>query len=449
MATTQDHMPDTPAGDPAAARVEEIYDALGGRLTAAKRSYLRLRVAWLFALPLLLGVSAAFAASGSSPQTSQVAGRTEIGTPPPDAPFVDLAPKPIEGRSTLAAAGDKLAKVTDWQRVELGSFGAVEIGHYGEALMLGEKDLADGWTVKVFRNTAEELILAVSGGGENFAVYVRPVSSGYTVEIEALIAPTPTPEPTKEPTPTPTKKPAPEVETRKVISVFDIGKVVVERDGDQLWLGIKSAVDGFTATVLKEHGTKVEAIFVSDTWEKHVKAWIDGPYIRYDTWYVEVAPAFQTRKEISVYGHGTVVVERIGDSANLVLDVTWAEAGFTPTVITETGPVVEAVLVSDAWEKHVRAWTDGPSIGYELWAVEVAPAPYDGVVDCDFGSMTVHVEGAVASITSVTPADGVTATITKASGEFVSVQYDNGVEVWLVKAWGNGTEVVSEAIQIS
>ncbi len=447
MAATQDHKPHTPAGDRTAARVDDIYNALSGRLKAAKRSYVRLRAGWLFALPLLLGVSAAFAASGSSPQTSQVAGRPELGTPPPDAPFVDLERRPIEGHSTLAAAGDKLAKVTDWQRVELGSFGAVEIGHYGETLMLGEKDLADGWTVKVFRNTTEELILAVSGGGENFAVYVHPTESGYAVEIEALVAPTPTPEPTKEPTPT--MKPAPEIETRKVISVFDIGKVVVERDGDLLWLGIKSAADGFTATVLKEHGTKVEAIFVSDAWEKHVKAWIDGPSIKYDTWYVEVAPAFQTRKEISVYGHGTVVVERIGESAKLVLAVTWADNGFSPTVITETGPVVEAVLVSDAWEKHVRAWTDGPSIRYELWAVEVAPAPYDGVVDCDFGTMTVHVDGAVASITSVTPADGVTATITKASGEFVSVQYDDGVEVWLVKAWGNGTAVVSEAIQVS
>ncbi len=40
-----------------------------------------------------------------------------------------------------------------------------------------------------------------------------------------------------------------------------------------------------------------------------------------------------------------------------------------------------------------------------------------------------------------------TATVITEVGEVVKVQYDTGSEIWLVKAWGNGSEVVYEAIQ--
>ena len=82
--------------------------------------------------------------------------------------------------------------------------------------------------------------------------------------VDEVLKPTPTPEPTK--------KPAPVVETRKEIRVFEVGKVIVEREGSKLWLGIKWSAEGSTPHVLVENRTKVKAKFAGDQYIKYVEA---------------------------------------------------------------------------------------------------------------------------------------------------------------------------------
>jgi hypothetical protein len=221
----------------------------------------------------------------------------------------------------------------------------------------------------------------------------------------------------------------------------------VERDGDELWLAIKWSADGFEPVVTVEHGAKVKAEFVSDQYRKYVKAWVEDSHIKHHVWYEEVAPSLQTEKEISVYDKGAVLVERVGESDVLTLSVLWSHDWWEPAVSTAEGTKVHAYFTNDGVNKHVEAWTEGPYIKHKTWYEEPPVEPYSGEVVCEFGTFSVTVEAGIATITAVTAAEGVTATVIKETGEIVKVQYDTGTEIWLVKAWGNGTEVVYEAIQ--
>jgi hypothetical protein len=418
-----------------------IFEALGPRMASAKRSYMRKRVTWLFAMPLVLGAGAAWAATASPERTTQVASAPQVIEIPADAAFVD-EPDSDTGTDLLAKGGATVDTPSSWQSVDLGTFGSVEVTKHHEAVVLGETELPAGWAVEVWSSDGDEITLILTNDDETLLVTIHHADEGFVATVDEVLKPAPTPEPTPEPT----KKPAPVVETRKEINVFDVGKVVVEREGSKLWLGIKWSAEGYTPHVLVENGTKVKAKFAGDQYIKYVEAWIEGSKIKSEVWYDVVQPEFQTQKELSVYDKGHVFVQRAGDSNVLSLTVTWHHDWWAPVVVTAEGAEVHAYFTNDGVEKHIVAWTEGALIKHEIWVVEPASPPYDGLVVCEFGTVSVLVEGNVAQVTDVAPADGVTYEIIQNNAEIVKVRYTTATEVWLIKAWGNGTEVEYLAI---
>ena len=262
--------------------------------------------------------------------------------------------------------------------------------------------------------------------------------------------------------------PAPDVVTRKEIDVGDVGRVVVEREGDELWLGVLWSHDWWAAKVTSEHGDTVKASFSNDGTTHFVEAWIEESEINHRIWdekepvpeptpkpesdepkkdkekepEEEPEPEIQTRKEIEVGDVGRVVVERDGDK--LWLGVLWSHQWWDDVVVTEHGAEVHAYFTNDGFEHHVRAWIKGAKIKHEKWVVEPEIQAYDGSVGCELGAVGVLVEGNVARVMSVQEVEGVEATILIEVGEVVRVRFETEEGTWILDAWGNGSEVLHE-----
>lgn len=523
---------------------ELILAALEPRLVAAKRSYLRRRLAVLMVVPLLVG-GAAWATAQPEPGVSQVAGTVDDETgddePTSDATDVDVGVDDDAEIGTGGAEDEAGAEADEADRtsvIALGMFGSATIGEVDGVLTLLATDVDPAWDVQVVGSDESNLVLLLGNGEVLVLATITVDGDGFAVTFQDLTPPggDTDDEPGDDDK---DDHPAPTFETRKEIAVFSAGQVVVERVGDSatLELAIVWTADGYAGTVDTYRGELVQAHFDTDGYRKFVKAWVDGAKIVYDTWYVELEPAqpeyqtrkeiavfgaggvvverigetnrlvlvvgwtgegydavvdiaegevvkahfvgaefhkyveawtdgpkieyetwyieveaeepgFQTRKEIDVYDVGSVVVERVGESSTLGLAVSWTHEWYDAVIVSSSGELVHAYFTNDGYEKHVKAWTDGPEIVHETWIVEPELESYSGTVDCSFGSFEVLVEGNIARITSITAVEGVTATILKEVGEYVKVEYRTDTETWHGKAWGNGSEIVSEWYEV-
>lgn len=432
--------------------IDELYEAFKPRLIAARRSYIRKRLAVVAALPIVLGVPLAWALPDDADQVSQLA--TESGEPSVDAP--DEEPKASEGNSEAVEAEEEVAADAEptLVPVELGFAGTAYLTDTEDGLAVAELDLNEGWTAKqVQLGNKSSVVLVLEHGDIRLVASISLGDDGEPhLKIEDV-----------------TPEPEPEVQTRKEIEIGDVGRVVVERDGEKLFLAVTWNHDWWEPVVVVETGEKVSAYFTNDGVKKYVEAWIEETEIAHRTWVddsgvkprpekdtpketdkepePEPEPEIQTRKEIVVGEVGKVVVERDGDK--LFLAVTWSHDFFDAIVVSGKGKKVHAYFTNDGFEYHVKAWIKSTKIKHETWIVEPEVAAYDGTVTCGFGNVGVLVEGNIARVTSVQNVEGVEATILKEVGEVVRVKFVTDEATWKLEAWGNGEVVVSECGQVT
>lgn len=446
----------TIAPDPIDDDVDAVYDAFLPHLMSARRSYVRRRLGVVLLLPIILIAGVAWASTDEAP--AQVATETEVEEPLErivDEPVGD--DEPVKGNDEDEADIELVAveepepeKV--WETVELGFVGTASVTVVDGEVVLGELSLAPGWEGHALElGSGDHLLIHLTNGEVKL---LATVGSDFESELNDV-----TPEP----------EPEPEVETRKEIAVGDVGTVVVERDGDTLFLAVTWSHEWWQATVVTAEGSRVYATFDNDGITKHVEAWIDGDEIVHGVWATQVEddkkqddtdekkddkkdekkdeePEVQTRKEIHVGEVGKVVVERDGEK--LWLGVLWSHDYYDAVVVVEHGKEVHAYFTNDGVEHHVRAWIKGAYIKHEKWVVEPEVEPYDGTVNCGFGNVGVLVEGNIARIMSVQEVEGVEWVIKKEVGEVVKVKFYTEDGDWILEAWGNGETVVAECGQI-
>ena len=436
----------TIAPDPIDDDVDAVYDAFLPHLMAARRSYVRKRLGVVLLLPIVLIAGVAFAATDEAP--AQVATETDFDEPEArvvDEPVEDEE-KPVKGNDDdgdefeLVIADEKEPEPEKiWETVELGFVGSAKVAVTDGEVELGELSLAPGWEGHALKlGSGEHLLIHLTNGEVKL---LATVGSDFEAELNDV-----------------TPEPEPEVQTRKEIAVGDVGTVVVERDGEKLFMAVTWSHEWWKATVVTPEGARVYATFENDGITKHVEAWIDGDEIAHGVWVTEPEPEpkdekkeeekkdeepeVQTRKEIHVGDVGKVVVERDGEK--LWLGVLWTHDYYDAVVVVEHGTKVHAYFTNDGVEHHVRAWIKGAKIKHEKWVVEPEVEPYDGTVNCGFGNVGVLVEGNIARIMSVQEVEGVEWVIKKEVGEVVKVKFYTEDGDWLMEAWGNGETVVAE-----
>ncbi len=446
----------TPGADP---EMDAQYDAFLPTLTAARRSYTRKRLAGFLVLPLLIGIGVAWAQQDGSAGAELVA--TEPEAPEPE-PTVTPMPteQPVAVEPTVTPQ-EELVEPVELVTMDLGLAGSASVEVDGEALTIVEFNLNEGWEAQVVELGGSSSVAIVLTNGE--VKLLARLNADLETEIDDISPP-----------------PEPEVETRKEIvvagqgNIGEVGKVVVEREGDKLFMAVLWSHEWYDAKIVTEAGPRVYAYFTNDGVKHHVEAWIEGAEIVHGVWVTEPEdkknaegkdedknktgddekkksdktdeePEVQTRKEIHVGEVGKVVVERDGEK--LYLGVVWNHEWYDPVVVSPKGAKVHAYFTNDGVEHHVRAWIKGTKIKHETWVVEPEVAAYDGTVSCGFGTVGVLVEGNVARVMSVQEVEGVEAKILTEVGEVVRVRFTTEDAVWVLEAWGNGEEVLSECGQ--
>ncbi len=451
---TPNHVPITSPDDPINDPVDRVYDAFLPHMRAARRSYVRRRLGALLLSPVVLIAAVAFASSNEEPG-AQVATETEveqaIGEPTPEPePTVTEEPASDEEEKAEPEAEPEPTPEPEpeWEVVDLGVAGAAKVLFTDGGIEVGPLELNEGWAAEF-----------VDLGSDNAAVFY--LTNG-EVKLVATIGPDLEVD-FKDISP----EPEPEFETRKEIPVGDVGTVVVESDGEKLFLAVTWSHEWWEAKVVTESGPRVYAYFTNDGVKKHVEAWIEGDKIVFGVWATDDEPKdekkeeekkdeekeekkeeeeVQTRKKISVGDVGEVVVERDGDK--LWLGVTWTHDFYDAVVVVEHGKKVHAYFTNDGVEHHVKAWIKGNKIKHEKWIVEPEIEPYDGSVTCGFGNVGILVEGNIARVMSVQEVEGVEVIIDKEVGEVVRIRFITEEEAWIMEAWGNGSEVVAECGQL-
>ncbi len=433
------------------AELDELFDAMRPRFISARRLYVRKRLGALMALPIIFGVGLAWASVSQTPDVSQVAGGgeeyEENQDPEPEA-SQDTADEAVEIKTEAAPVGEPDEVELAWSWVELGFVGSIQVGLTDAGPVLGASELSDGWTADVLElGGLESVVLVLTNGDIKLLAtieanddFAQGEGDRFHVELDDI-----------------TPEPEPDYVTRKEIEVGEVGRVVVERDGDELWLGVLWSHDWWKAVVVNEHGDKVHGYFTNDGVKVHVEAWIDGLEIAHNVWRTEPEPdplpkekdpepdpepEIQTRKEIGVGGVGRVVVEREGDS--LWLGVLWSHQWWDAVIVKSTGNKVHAYFTNDGVEHHVRAWMGDIKIKHETWVVKPEIQAYDGTVSCGFGNVGILVEGNIARVMSVQNVEGVETNVLKEVGEVVRVKFITSEAVWIMEAWGNGEAVVAE-----
>lgn len=157
----------------------------------------------------------------------------------------------------------------------------------------------------------------------------------------------------------------PEIQTRKEIHVGEVGKVVVERDGEKLWLGVLWSHEHYDAVVVVDHGKEVHAYFTNDGVEHHVRAWIKGPYIKHEKWVVEPEIAPYDGTVGCGFGNVGILVE--GHIAR-VMSVQEVE-GVEWQIDKEVGEVVKVRFFADGEEWLMEAWGTGDAVVAECGQV--------------------------------------------------------------------------------
>ena len=438
----------TIAHDPIDDDVDAVYDAFLPHLMSARRSYVRRRLGVVLLLPIFLIAGVAWATTDEAP--AQVATETEL-----DEPLERVIEEPLDEEEPPVKGNDEddaeielvVAEEAEpekvWENVELGFVGSAAVASVDGQLVLGELSLAPGWEGHALKlGSGDQLLIHLTNGEVKL---LATIGDDFESELNDV-----------------TPEPEPEVETRKEIAVGDVGTVVVERDGDTLFMAVTWSHEWWKSTVVTPEGARVYATFENHGVTKHVEAWIDGDKIVHGVWVTEPEPEpkddkkeddkkkddkeeepeVQTRKEIHVGEVGKVVVERDGEK--LWLGVLWSHDYYDAVVVVEHGKEVHAYFTNDGVEHHVRAWIKGAKIKHEKWVVEPESEPYDGTVNCGFGNVGVLVEGNIARIMSVQEVEGVEWVIKKEVGEVVKVKFYTEDGDWIMEAWGNGETVVAE-----
>jgi hypothetical protein len=448
------HSPDsTPSSTPADPDIDALYEAFLPTLATARRSYIRKRLAGFLVLPILLGLGVAWAQADETAGADQAQVATETELPEPEPTPVPQQPEEAADSNEVETPTEDASEIVE---VDLGIAGSALVEITGDGMSLVEFDLADGWEAEIVKLGGGDSIAVVLSNGDT--TLLAKIDRELTVEIEDITPP-----------------PEPEIQTRKEITVGDVGRVVVERDGDTLVMAVLWQHDWYEAVVVTPKGLRVYAYFTNDGVKHHVEAWIEGTEISHGVWETKPElekeaepkkkketggeqeteekrdkadneePEIQTRKEIFVGEVGKVVVER--EESTLWLGVLWSHDFYDAVVVSSTGAEVHAYFTNDGFEHHVRAWIKGPKIKHETWVVEPEIVAYDGTVTCGFGNVGVLVEGNVARVMSVQAVEGVEATIVTEVGEVVRVRFATEDAVWIMDAWGNGESVVSECGQ--
>lgn len=157
-----------------------------------------------------------------------------------------------------------------------------------------------------------------------------------------------------------------DVQTSKKIYVGDVGKVYVDREGDTLWLSVGWTHEAYQAVVVADHGTEVSAYFYKDGVEHHVRAWIKGKKIKYETWVVQ--PEGGSYDGSVTCGFGSVGVTVVGGVATItsVQDV----EGVEWVVDKESGEVVKVRFFVEDQVWLLEAWGDGEAVVSECGRIE-------------------------------------------------------------------------------
>lgn len=155
-----------------------------------------------------------------------------------------------------------------------------------------------------------------------------------------------------------------EVEYTKEISVFGKGQVVVNRDGDLLYLSVQWSHEWWDAVVVTGEGTLVQAYFTNDGVEKHVKAWIEGNSIVSQTWVVEAEVAPYSGTAFSEFGSYEVLVE---GSVAQITSISPNE-GVTYEIYQEAGEWVKVRFITGEGDWWVKAWGNGSGIDTQVYA---------------------------------------------------------------------------------
>jgi hypothetical protein len=184
-------------------------------------------------------------------------------------------------------------KEADVRVVELGLIGSASVVVTNEGVTLGEVWLAPGWDAELVELAESPGITVVLTSAK--VTLLARINPELEVQLKDI-----TPEPKEE---------EPEIQTRKEISVGDAGRVVVEREGDKLWLAILSTHEYFDGVIVSSTGTKVHAYFTNDGFEHNVRAWIKGAKIKHETWIVEPKIASYDGTVSCGFGNVGVLVE--------------------------------------------------------------------------------------------------------------------------------------------
>ncbi len=145
-----------------------------------------------------------------------------------------------------------------------------------------------------------------------------------------------------------------------------MGTVVVERDGDQLWLGVVWSHEWWEPVVVVAHGEVVHAYFTNDGVEVHVEAWIGRRRIRSETWRVEPRDRPYDGRVSCGFGDVGVLVE--GEVAR-VMSVEEVD-GVETVVDVEVGASVRVRFLTDEAGWLMEAWGDGEQVVADCRRIE-------------------------------------------------------------------------------
>ncbi len=409
----------------------------------------------------------------------------------------------VEVRSADAPASLAMDDADETVRhvVDLGELGTVEILETDGVLVLGEVQVAEGWSVTELAMEADGAMrVTLADDDEQITAHIATTGVDDELAIEVgdpePVAPKPALEPVaideaekleaggeskddessdedidekdvdeadekKDTDHLDSDEPA-EVQTRAEIDA-EVGDVVIERDGDVLTYSLTRLDAGFTHHTWANGAEYVKGYLQNDTGTYWFKAWIEGEEIKTRSWFEKAEEKqnedhdkdepsekdeptdIQTRAEIDAEV-GQIVVER--DEWTLSYAVTSVMDGFDRVMVSDGGDQVKGYFTNGEHQYWFKAWIDGNTIKTRAWHEQVEPeveVQTRAEIDAEVGQIVVERDEWTLSYAVTSVMDGFDRVMVSDGGDQVKGYFTNGEHQYWFKAWIDGNTIKTNA----
>jgi len=352
--------------------VEITLDLLRPRMRKARISHMRRVAAGLALIPLVGFGAVAMAAEGDGAvldtASSTLSRPTTLAEPATTTPEIEAGTPP-----TVSEPADDPVGIIKPRTVVLGGFGVATVTPHDDSYVLNSIEPKAGWELLSDEIVDGVLVVVIADGEVIKAIRITPgVRDTIDVRVTDLVIPPPATErpPATDP-PTTTA-----AVNRWVVTVDGKGSFVVERDGNVLFLGNVTDVDGYTHDVVTAEGWNVQVAFTDGAWLWHGKAWIDDNGQVQQAFWDEARPPAPVYQWVEIPGVGAARFQLLNGQVHVIR--TEAAVGYSSYVYNEVGATVKVDFEGEG----------------QLWLINV------GILD---GQLTLEIVDATPPPTTTAP----------------------------------------------